>query len=205
MAGKRKEKRRFRKPLQSTQQNLPIRGLYRGIVITKDDRYVKILEVLPVPFLLLSSEEQTDTALHFETVLKSAPHHLQITVMTLSADLSEEKARLSEAMKKEASPECRMVDEEYRKRMSESEQYGLSRRFFLSFEYERNRSALFQKETLEEIAFELERTAAVLTAALRNCGNEVIEPSLKEADAASAKILYTILHRAEYREKPFET
>ena len=158
-----------------------------------------------MPFLLLSSEEQTDTALHFETVLKSAPHHLQITVMTLSADLSEEKARLSEAMKKEASPECRMVDEEYRKRMSESEQYGLSRRFFLSFEYERNRSALFQKETLEEIAFELERTAAVLTAALRNCGNEVIEPSLKEADAASAKILYTILHRAEYREKPFET
>ena len=203
MRRKKQEKHRFRKPLQSTQQNLPIRGLYRGIVLTKDERYVKILEVLPVPFLLLTAKEQAETALRFETVLKSAPHHLQITVMTFSADLSKEKARLLEAMKQEHSPECRMVDEEYLNRMQESEQYGLSRRFFLSFEYERNRSVLFQKETMEEIALEMERTASVLASALRACGNEVLDPPLEEADEASAEILYTILHRSEYRAEPF--
>ncbi len=35
----------FKKPMQSTQQNMPIREIFGGVVVTKDNRYVKIMEI----------------------------------------------------------------------------------------------------------------------------------------------------------------
>ena len=49
----------------STQKWLPISEFRDGIVIMKDGRYVKVIEVLPVNFYLKSETEQQNTTADF--------------------------------------------------------------------------------------------------------------------------------------------
>jgi hypothetical protein len=56
----------------STQEWLPVADIRDGIVLTKDGRYVKILEVLPVNFYLKSYMEQQSIILR--TCLVSLGH-----------------------------------------------------------------------------------------------------------------------------------
>ena len=65
-----------------TQAFVPIKQINDGIICTKDGRYVKILEVLPVNFHLKSSMEQETMIYYFASYLKISPDHLQILVRT---------------------------------------------------------------------------------------------------------------------------
>ena len=57
----------------STQEWLPISGIEHDVIITKDGRYVKILEILPVNFYLKSYMEQQSIIMSFAQYLKIAP------------------------------------------------------------------------------------------------------------------------------------
>ena len=49
-----KEKR----AIESTQSNIPIKDMIDGVIVTDDDRYVKVLEVLAIPFFNKKPDEQ---------------------------------------------------------------------------------------------------------------------------------------------------
>lgn len=53
-----KSRKRRSKTSEFVQDFLPVREIRNGIIETTDDRYVKIIEILPINFLLRSSEEQ---------------------------------------------------------------------------------------------------------------------------------------------------
>lgn len=53
-----KAKINFRRPFQSTQYILPIKDIYNGIIITKDGRYIKVIEVKPIAFLMMTPAQQ---------------------------------------------------------------------------------------------------------------------------------------------------
>ncbi|MDR0287828.1 MAG: hypothetical protein LBI03_09040 [Clostridiales bacterium] len=69
----------------SVQEWLPVADIQDGVVITKDGRYVKILEVCPVNFYLKSFTEQQNIIYYFQCYLKIAPDNLQIRVFTQKA------------------------------------------------------------------------------------------------------------------------
>ena len=50
-------------PKGEVQSIIPIKQIYKGMIVTEDDRYIKILEVLPINFALRSNEEQ-DNIIH---------------------------------------------------------------------------------------------------------------------------------------------
>lgn len=188
--------------MQSTQQNLPVKELYNGIVITKDNRYVKIMEVKPITFLLLSHREQAGIAAAFRDVLKTAPSTLQLTVITLPADLSVQIEKLKDDYAAETSPACRNIDIEYGNKLLESEKTGKTRRFFLSFEYEGNTQG-FAKPDIDSVADWMNRQANAIAASLAGCGNEVIGCDPENPNLQSAEILYTFLNRPDIRSEPF--
>ena len=64
----------------STQGWLPVLDVQNGVVVTKDGRYVKILEVMPVNFYLKSAIEQQNIIFYFSSYLKIAPDNLQIKI-----------------------------------------------------------------------------------------------------------------------------
>ena len=78
----------------STQKWLPIKEFRDGIVVMKDGRYVKVLEVLPVNFYLKSEMEQQNIIYYYASYLKIAPDNMQIRVLTQKADISTYLERL---------------------------------------------------------------------------------------------------------------
>jgi len=97
----------------STQKWLPISEFRDGIVVMKDGRYVKVIEVLPVNFYLKSETEQQNIIYYYASYLKIAPDNMQIRVLTQKADISTYLERLEHFLETENNDECRkmMVDE----------------------------------------------------------------------------------------------
>ena len=70
----------------SIQAWLPIKNIIGGVVITKDNRFVKILELLPVNVYLKSANDRQNIVSSFAAYLKIAPNDLQMVTRTLPAD-----------------------------------------------------------------------------------------------------------------------
>ena len=61
---------------------LPIEKIANGIIYTKDHRFVKVVEVVPINFMLRSAREQRNIIYSFVSYLKISPVKLQIKVLT---------------------------------------------------------------------------------------------------------------------------
>lgn len=68
----------------SIQAWIPIKNIMGGVVITKDDRFVKILEVLPVNIYLKSPNDRQNIISSFAAYLKIAPNDLQMVVRDIA-------------------------------------------------------------------------------------------------------------------------
>ena len=78
-------KRQEHKLIQSTQLSVPIRDVLRGVVITKDGRYLKILEFAPQNFLMLSNAERNRIIASFQAMLKVIPAKVQFKIFSRKA------------------------------------------------------------------------------------------------------------------------
>lgn len=54
----------------STQKWLPLADIKNGIIVLKDGRYIKLIEVLPVNFYLKSEVEQENIIFYFASCVK---------------------------------------------------------------------------------------------------------------------------------------
>lgn len=203
-AKKKETQIRFRKPVQSTQQNIPIREFYRGIIITKDRRYIKVMEVKPITFDLKTSNEQARIFDSFQQVLKVAPDNVQLTVMSFPANLEKPIAILDSEIAKETNEKCLEVDYAYRDKLVETQFYTVTRRFFISFQYEGKKDLIFNAKSMSKVYYDLNRTARNIEAALSSCGNTVVPVDENYPSEQTAEILYTILNRNESIEVPFK-
>ena len=194
----------FRRPYQSTQFVLPIKDFYKGIIITKDGHYVKIIEVKPIAFLMMTPAQQSRIAESFGNVIRVGPTNLQITEMTLPANLSVQLDNLHEAMEKETSEQCLVVDAEYEKRLLQSQGNGISRRFFISFEYEKRVKAGQRRNSMDQIVYEMNTIASSIIRQLQGCGNDVVVNDPDRFNYYPAEILYSILNRRMAVEESYE-
>ena len=120
----------------STQKWLPIERFCNGIVVLKDGRYIKVVEVLPVNFYLKSETEQENIIFYFASYLKIAPDNLQIRVVTQKADIEEYLQKLETLAEHEENQNCRdMMESENAFVKSLSDNTAIKKRFFIVFEY----------------------------------------------------------------------
>lgn len=182
-------------PYQSTQSTIPVADIYNGIVVTKDNRYIKIMELTPVPFTMYTAGEQNKVIDAFQTVLMQCPDNVQFSALTLPADLSEQKQVLDDNLKNETIKPLLKMGEEYRKVLEAHEQVSLRRRFFLSFEYSREYNVR-KLPDIDTIVDALNDKAYSIEAALARCGNSVIYP-IKGSDMTEQveEILYAFFNR----------
>ncbi len=71
---------------KSIQEFIPIRRINHGIIETTDNRYVKILEIEPINFMLRSAEEQSGIISTFASWLKISSIKMQFKSITRRAD-----------------------------------------------------------------------------------------------------------------------
>ena len=178
-------------PVEAVQSIIPIKQIYRGMIITEDDRYVKILEVLPINFSLRSAEEQSNIIHLFSGWLRVSPVKLQFKVITRRADTFKIINNVKAQTEMETQPKCRELAKNYIEFIREmGEKESLSRRFLLIFEYEPTSA---RKRTIDEIAEEMNDAARKIRAGLASCGNEIVIP--QNEDYFQTEILYQFYNR----------
>ena len=178
---------------------LPIRKIENGIIYTKDRRYVKIIEVIPINFLLRSAREQRNIIYSFISYLKISPVKLQFKVLTRRADINKHLETLREEMRLETDERCLALQKDYEnliRRIGSRE--AITRRFFIIFEYEPFAANRGNEESDAISAL----TTAVRTAKtyLQQCGNELLVPD--NEDEMAAEVFYSILNRKTSVAKP---
>lgn len=189
------------KQIKSTQAFSPIRDVRDGIIITKDGRFVKILEFTPINFGLRSNSEQASIISQFVAVIRSMPRIVQFKVVSKKSDVSKFIEKVYESMKTETSEKCRKLQEEQLDLIIQSSDEGVSRRFFIAFAYE-EQATLQKRPSFEKIAYELNREAMNIVSTLEQCGNELI--SVEHSDRYTLSVLYSIMCRSKAEKYSFE-
>lgn len=179
---------------------LPIEKIENGVIYTKDRRFVKVIEVVPINFLLRSAREQRGIIYSFISYLKISPVKMQIKVLTKRADINRHMETVRQEMAQETDERCKMMQEDYLNFIQQvGSREAVTRRFFLIFEYEPWPGTKRGDEESEAISA-LQTAAHTAANYLRQCGNEVILP--ENEDEFTVDVLYNLLCRNTSVKKP---
>lgn len=189
--------------VQSTQKNIPVKEIVKGTIITTDNRYVKILEVKPIPFFMKNVSEQNAIYSNFSRLLKICQCDLQLKVVSLNADLTAQLENCNKDMAEEENENCFKIDEEYRDILLSQEAGGVTRRFFVSF-YLDSKVIVGKRKKPYEIINQLEVIEDNIISYLKQCGNAVVVPKKDRANEYLAEILYILLNRNKYKNVPYD-
>lgn len=176
----------------SVQAWLPVKDIIKGVVLTRDKRFIKIVELLPVNFYTMSELEKGSAIADLAAYLKIAPSNLQINVLTQKFDLNSYMKMLRGALDRERNERCREMIEEsmaYVPQLVERE--AITHRFFLSFSYDPSMKAA--DNTPGAIAALLNEKAEVARRYLDRCGVAVLEPEYE--DNFILELLYGLLNK----------
>lgn len=183
----------------SISEYLPIEKIENGIIYTKDKRYIKVIEVLPINFLLRSEREQRSIIYSFVSYLKISPVKMQFKIITKKADTKKHRDIVLKEMERETDESCRRLQRDYLKLINRiGSKEATTRRFFIAFEYE-NGGRKVKNEESEAVA-SLQTAARTAVNYLKQCGNKVMIPD--NEDEFTADILYGIICRDESLKKP---
>jgi conjugal transfer ATP-binding protein TraC len=201
-SAKRKTGKRKPEKLSFTQDFIPIKNLEHGIIETTDGRYIKILEIEPINFMLRSEEEQYEIICSFASWLKISPVHLQFKSITRKANSDKHIAMLRKEMETEESEQCKLLSEGYIRLIKDvGSREALTRRFFLIFRYEELRRN--ENSDYGQICSTLLTAEQNARAYFMQCGNNILQP--KDPDEATAEILYMFFNRRSCVEEPFHS
>lgn len=183
------------------QDFIPIRNIEHGIIETTDSRYIKILEIEPINFMLRSDDEQSNIISTFASWLKISPIRMQFKSITRKADSDKHIAILRTDIDREDNKQCRGLAEGYVQLIKDvGSREALTRRFFLIFQYE-SQSVL--GDDFGKIYGALQTAEQNAHAYFSLCGNSIVQP--KDEDEAMAEILYTFFNRRSCVEEPFSS
>lgn len=196
-----KNKKKSKEKFDFVQDFIPIKNIANGIIETTDNRYIKILEIEPINFMLRSAEEQYNIISSFASWLKISPVQMQFKSITRKADSDRHIAMIRDELENEDSEQCRHLADGYIRLIKDvGNREALTRRFFLIFQYE---------EIRRGDANDYNQVYAVLNAAEQNarsyflqCGNSIIQN--KDDDKAVAEILYMFFNRRSCSEETFD-
>ena len=120
----------------STQAWLPIETIVDGIVVMKDGRFIKILEILPVNFYLKSEVEQENIIYYYASYLKIAPDNIQIRVSTERVNIESYLKRHEDYAENEMNEQTKaMIYDEMEFVKTLSENFAVKKRSFIVIEY----------------------------------------------------------------------
>ena len=188
--------------LNPVAEYFPIEKIENGIIYTKDRRFVKIVEVIPINFLLRSTREQRNIIYSFVSYLKISPIRVQFKVLTRRADINLHMETVRREMEVETNEQCRLMQEDYLQFVQQiSSREAVTRRFFLIFEHEPWSNS--RKDEESDAITSLQTAVHTASNYLRQCGNKVIAPD--NEDEFTVDVLYNLLCRNESAVTPLPT
>ena len=184
-----------------TEDLIPVRNILNGIIHLNDGRYIKILEVEPINFLLRSVREQKHIIASFASWMKISPVHIQIKVLTKKADISKHLNAIERDMDREQDPKCRELQKDYYNLIKTiGSREAITRRFLIIFEYEP--AFTNRKSDYSEVVSTLETAARTAKQYFTHCDNVVITHD--DENGFLLNVLYAIFDRELSEKVPIE-
>lgn len=175
----------------STEDWLPVADISHGIIALKDGRFIKIIEILPVNFLLKTPAEKASIIYYYASYLKIAPDNLQICVLTKRADMSAYADRMRGYQNSEPNALCRELNEDNIREVEYlAENEALQKRILLVYQLEPGMK--LREESIEAIGERMLEEEEKARNYLDMCGLEVPRPEY--ADNFQLQILYELLN-----------
>ena len=186
--------------IQTPMDYFPIQKIEHGVIYTRDHRYVKVLEVTPINFLLRSAREQRSILYSYVHYLKISPVKVQMKVLTKKADVNRHLESIRREFQNETDEKCRELQKDYENLIRQiGSKEAITRRFFLIFEYE----GFGRHESEEEMLSALMTAEQTAKTYLLQCGNKIVEP--ESEDEATVELLYELLNRKTSTETSLST
>ena len=185
----------------TAEDTIPITDIRNGIIHMNDGRYIKILEVEPINFLLRSIREQRNIISGFASWMKISPVNIQIKVLTKKADIGKHLRILEQEMEHETNEKCLMLQQDYYHLIQTlGSREAITRRFLIIFEYEQTYGT--RKPDYTEIVSTLETATRTARQYFQHCDNEVVVP--EDENKFLLDILYSVIDRNTCELKPLE-
>ena len=176
----------------SSQAWLPIKNVISGVIVTRDNRFIKIVEVLPVNIYLKSPNDRQNIIAAYAAYLKIAPDDLQIEVRTMKADTADYVEQMRAFAEQEENEYCRdMIEDNIQEIGLGIASEAICHRFYLVFQYETRMKA--RQNTVKSIVERLNEEANTARSYLAACELEVLEP--RYIDNFILTLLYEIINK----------
>ena len=176
----------------SIQAWLPIKNIMGGVAVTRDNRFIKILEVLPVNIYLKSPGDRQNIISSYAAYLKIAPDGIMLQARTLPADTAEYVERMRQYAGQEENPSCQeMIEDNIREIGQGVASDAIRHRFFLIFQYEAHMKS--KGNSVAAIIQRLNEEADTARRYLDVCELEVLEPHY--TDDFILKLLYEVINK----------
>ena len=180
----------------SIQAWLPVKNIRGGVVVTRDNRFIKILEVLPVNIYLKSANDRQNIIASYAAWLKIAPDSIQLEARTLPADTADYVERMKQYAEREENESCREMIEDNITQIGQGvASDAIRHRFFLIFQYEAHMKS--KGHSVGAIIQRLNEEADTARRYLDVCELEVLEP--RYTDDFVLKLLYEIINKRTSR------
>ncbi len=181
------------KVVQSTQMALPICDVFKGIVVTRDNRFIKILEFRAQNLLMFSNEKRNQIDSAFESALHVFPVKVQFKVFSCRADVESLVAPMQKCLDNESVDRCKLLLTEYIDYLKDiALMDGVTRRFLVIIEYDSSMSNV-PNAPFDTIRRSLENASQRIINYMTQCGNDFI-PSC-QTDAGIVQLMYELLNR----------
>ena len=189
------------KQIQSVQNWIPIDTFFNnGIVKTKNNKYLKIIKIIPINYSLKSELEKKSILNSYKVFLKTCNFNIQIIIQSNKEDLSKHIKNINNQIKKEKQKNNNIIN--YSKKYIDfinkknKEKNSSSKNFYILIDSQNN---LENKENL--IIQDLNDKYLKIKDNLIRCGNKVEEIKQKEE---LIKIYFSFFNVKKYLEKKEE-
>lgn len=190
-----------KKQIQSVQNWIPIDAFFNnGIVKTKNNKYLKIIKIIPINYSLKSELEKKSILNSYKVFLKTCNFNIQIIIQSNKEDLSKHIKNINNQIKKEKQKNNNIIN--YSKKYIDfinkknKEKNSSSKNFYILIDSQNN---LENKENL--IIQDLNDKYLKIKDNLIRCGNKVEEIKQKEE---LIKIYFSFFNVKKYLEKKEE-
>lgn len=177
---------------RSTQDFINVKSIENGMIVTKDDRYIKILEVLPINFDTRPIKDKDRVIFNFAQWLMIAPINIQIKIMTENSDPSLLIKQVEDRYKNEDDYAVEPLVKNYVNLLRALHMSGtIAKKFYLIISYDE--TGVNRATDLQDISMELAKKTEIVKSYFMKMGNIVnmIGESLHSPNASSQEIWST--------------
>lgn len=169
--------------IQSIQEWLPIiQILENGIIKLKENRYIKIIKIIPVNYNLKSDLEKEAILNSYKTFLKTCNFDMQLIIQSNKEDLSTHIEKIKKQNQKEKNKNILLLSENYIEfiQRKNQEQHSSSKKFYIIIQKSNFQNKNIKNNFQEINIQELNENYLKIKECLSRCGNLTIPIEEKE-------------------------